>query len=520
MQGQKQVAHQFAQVPTVTGPRSSFYRPSTWKGTFDADYLIPVFLDDCLPGDDHHIQGNMFARLATPLFPLMDQLYLRSYWFFVANRTIWDNWEKFQGAQDNPADSIDFTLPVFSNAGTIDVGTLHDYFGLPTGVANAYTKITSLPWRAYLKIFNEWFRDQNLQDEITFSTGDGPDDVTDQIGPLKRGKRHDYFTAGLPWPQKQTTDVILPIGSQAQITTPATSGSELFIDGPNLAAGTGKIGTGATFATAQTATGTVNMFADLENATGNTINAVRLAFATQHLLEIDARGGTRYVESIFAHWQVRVPDFRLQRAEYITGSEHLVNITPVAQTTYQSTPTDQDTKGALAAFGTVSGTVDVRYSCVEHGYLIGLVCVDSDLTYFQGIDRHWRRSTRYDFAIPALSGIGEQAVLNSEIYFQNTSADDDVFSYMPRYDEYRYKKSLVTGLLRPGVSGTLEPWVLTEEFTSLPTLGDAFIQNNTSVPLDRAIAVPAEPHFIGDFYFKQTSVRRLPIHGVPGLLRL
>lgn len=518
MKAQRNVAHQFAQVPTVTGPRSSFYRPSTFKGTFDADYLIPVFLDECLPGDEHHINASLFARLATPLFPLMDQLYLRTYWFFIPTRLLWNNWEKFQGAQDDPADSIDFTIPAYTDTATPGIGSIWDYFGLPL-VANALVGASCLPARAYNLVWNEWFRDQNLQDSLTVDLGDGPD-TTGPYVLRKRGKRHDYFTAGLPWPQKQTTDVFLPLGTSAPIYATGASGSELWLGAPDTAFPQGRIGTGATFGTIQGATGTLNVFADLTSATASTINDLRLAFATQHLLEIDARSGTRYVEAIFAHWQVRVPDFRLQRPEYITGSEHFVNITPVAQTTYQATPTDQDTKGALAAFGTVNGSCDVRYACQEHGFLLGLVCVDSDLTYFQGRDRMWDRSTRYDFAIPALAGIGEQAVLNKEIYFQGTAADENVFSYMPRYDEYRYKKSLVTGLLRPGVSGTLESWVLTEEFTSLPTLGDTFIQNNTSIPLDRAIAVPSEPHFIADFYFRQTSVRRLPIHGVPGLARL
>ena len=524
--------HSFANVPRANIPRSSFNRSHGHKTTFDADYLVPILVDDILPGDTFNVNCHFFARLATPLFPIMDNMYLETFFFFVPYRLVWDNWEKFHGAQDDPGDSIDFTVPVFSNTTAVTLASLEDYMGLPVGPTNVKNESSVLPFRAYNLIYNEWFRDQNLQDSLVVDTDDGPDSQSN-YSLVKRGKRHDYFTSCLPWPQKGDA-VDLPLGTIATVSPlstehTTTGGSTLkmrdvsgalpatdFVAVSNTdgdvfaAAGTPGASSGDLYPT--------NLYADLTNATAATINDLRLAFQTQRLLERDARSGTRYNEMILAHFGVTVPDFRVQRPEFLGGGTSTINITPVAQTTYQGTPTDEDAKGALAGFGTVSGRHGFTKSFVEHGILIGLANVRGDITYSQGLERYWSKSTRYDFYYPVLAQIGEQTVLNKEIWFNDDANDDLVFGYQERYAEYRYKPSRLSSLMRPDAAGTLAAWHLSEDFASLPTLGDTFIQSNTGTPLDRAIAVSSEPQFIADFFFDMKCARPMPLYGVPGNL--
>ncbi len=520
--------HTFSQTPSVSVPRSTFDLSHGHKVTFDADFLIPICQPiDIIPGDTFRFNTSFYMRLATPLFPILDNLYFESFAFFVPYRTIWTNHEKFHGAQDDPGDSISFTIPILDGGGAVLLATVEDYFGLPLGTNISAEKISALPNRAYRKIYNDWFRDEALQNSITVQSSDnGPDDragVGSNAVPLKRGKRKDYFTSCLPAPQRGTS-VSLPLGTSAEIRTAAAQNTDIGIysvaEADHMSMDFGA-GTNLEVGPLSTAAYETNkMFADLTNATASTVNDIRLAFATQHVLEQDARSGTRYVESLKARWGVTSPDFRLQRAEYLGGGSTPVQISAVQQTSGQPTPAAQDKLGNLAAIGTAQGSHSWSKSFVEHGVVIILGNLRGDISYSQGVDRYMQKSTRYDFLYPELVNIGEQSVLNREIWTDATANDDLVFGYQGRYDEYRFLSSKVTGLHRPDATGTLAAWNLQEDFATLPALGATFIVANTSVPLDRAIAIPSEPHMIADFYHHIKAARPLPTFGVPGLTRL
>jgi hypothetical protein len=514
--------HQFAMIPKAEIPRSSFDAQKTYKTTFDAGYLIPVYVDEVLPGDTFKLKMTAFSRLATPLYPIMDNMVMESFFFFVPNRLVWSNWVKFMGQQTNPSDSISYTVPqVSSPVGGYAACTLGDYLGLPTaGQVTAGKTVThmSLYQRAYNLIWNEWFRDENLQTSVPVPTGDGPDNVTD-FSILRRGKRKDYFTGALPWPQKGAA-VTLPLGSSAPITSNTPLGGNYSIknpDGTYVQFGTG----GATadrIATAGTAANV--MFADLSQATAATINQLRQSFQIQRLLERDARGGTRYTEIVRSHFGVVSPDARLQRPEYIGGGSTPININPIAQTSGTGVTGSSTPLGNLAAMGTsLAHGHGFTYSAVEHGMIIGMVSVRADLTYQQGLPRMWSRKTRYDYYFPVFAHLGEQAILNKEIYATGDTTDDDVFGYQERWAEYRYKPSQITGLFRSTTTGTLDAWHLAQKFTSLPTLNDTFIRDTP--PVDRIVAVGAAANgkqFLFDAFFDVRMARPMPMYSVPGLI--
>jgi len=498
----------FSRVPKVDIQRSVFNRDHGLKTTFDAGYLVPIFYDEALPGDTFTMDANGFGRLATPINPFMDNLYIETFFFAVPYRLIWNNWEKFCGEQDNPGDSTDYLVP--QTSGTITNSTLYDYFGVPTDVSLTFNNLCG---RAYNLIYNDWFRDQNLQDSVTVDKGDGPDTLTNYTL-LKRGKRHDYFTSSLPWPQKGDA-VTLPLGTSAPIATDITSSQQLGIYNTTYSQTT-PMGISGSFVYGSTASipDAQGMYADLTDATAATINQLREAFQIQRLYEKDARGGTRYTEVIQSHFGVTSPDARLQRPEYLGGGKDRININPIAQTSSTDTTTPQ---GNLSGYGT-TGFTGHRFnkSFTEHSVVIGLACVFADLTYQQGLARHFSRQTRWDFYWPALAHLGEQAVLNKEIYAQGTTDDDNVFGYQERYAEYRYKPSNVTGQMRSNYTQSLDTWHLAQDFGSLPALNASFIEENP--PVDRVTAVQNYPNLILDMYFKLKCARPMPTYGVPGLI--
>ncbi|UDN67697.1 major capsid protein [robinz microvirus RP_96] len=526
--------HQFAMVPRAEIPRSSFTMEKAYKTTFDSGLLIPVFCDEVLPGDTFNLRMTAFARLSTPLFPIMDNLHLQSFFFFVPYRLLWDNWPKFMGERKNPDDSVSYVIPqVVCPAGGYAIGSLQDYFGLPTVgqvAGGATVSHSTLPLRAYNLIFNEWFRDENLQDSVPIDVDDGPDTASDYVL-LRRGKRHDYFTSALPWPQKGQS-VSIPLGTTAPVFRNPSVNAVFMNDGTtdyNLqqvntfpyvglgasAAGNAPLAFGSVANPA--ATGLVT---DLSTATAATINQLRQSFQIQKLLERDARGGTRLTEIIRAHFGVVSPDSRLQRPEYLGGGTSPVVVNPIAQTSATGVTGATTPQGTLAGMGTaLASGHGFTQSFTEHGVVLGLVSVRADLTYQQGLRRFWSRSTRYDFYWPAFAALGEQSVLNKEIYVRGDANDNLVFGYQERWAEYRYNPSEITSLFRSTAAGTIDPWHLAQRFTFLPLLNEPFIIDNP--PLSRVLAVGAAANgqqFIFDSIFTVRAARPLPMYSVPGLI--
>ncbi|AZL82745.1 major capsid protein [Apis mellifera associated microvirus 6] len=515
-----QSQHTFSRAPQAGIPRSTFNRTFGVKTTFNEGYLVPILADEMLPGDTFSLKMHAFARISTLLFPIMDNLYLESFFFFVPNRLVWTNWENFCQVKTSLMDTTDYTIPQQTGPTVTGYaeGSLADYFGIPTLVTNLTPN--ALHFRAYNLIWNEWFRSQDLQTGVVVDVDDGPDANTDYVL-LRRGKRYDYFTSCLPFPQKGP-DVELPLGSTAPIDYVVGSTAPVIRD---LA---GALSTNQTgMYTNASALWGVNpagvavsydpgdyLVADLTDATASTINDLRLAFQTQKFYEKQARGGTRYTEVIKSHFDVISPDMRLQRPEYIGGGSTPVVINPVAQTAPTS---GSNALAQLGAYGVCAPEAHgFTYSATEHGVIIGLISVRADLNYQSGLERMWTRQVFTDYYWPVFSHLGEQAVLNQEIYAQGTSADTDVFGYQERHAEYRYKPSLITGLFRSNATGTLDSWHLAQDFGSLPTLNSDFIEEDA--PMTRVKAVSASYDFLFDSVFAYHCARPMPVYAVPGLI--
>ena len=499
----------YSRQPASKVQRSSFDRSHGHKTTFDAGYLVPVLVDEAMPGDVFRLRISAFARLATAVHPIMDNMKMTFHCWSIPMRILWSNFRRFYGERVNPTDSIDYTIPTVALTGTGDP-PLFDYMGVPPTVG---LSVNALFARAYNKTYNEHYRAAYLQDAIPENVGDGPD-LRGDYQLRRRGKRPDYFTTALAEPQAGDS-VTLPLGTAARVSVPGGAGNIstwneftqsytlLNSSGANLVAGSA-------------GTEQQSMVADLTNAAAASINSLRQSFALQQHLEMDNRGGSRFPEIIWSQFGTEFQDVRY-RPEFLGGGVVPVNINAVANQTKQDTGTSK--LGDLAAIGTVSaGGIGFTKAFDEPCIVMVLACVDADLTYQYGLERMWSRRTRYDFFWPSFAFIGDQAILRKEIFAAGTSADDEVFGYAPRHEDFRTKNSRISGKFRSVAQDTLDVWHLAEKQGSAPVLGPTWIESNP--PVDRVIAVQNQPHFIVDMFFNYQCARPIPVSGIPGMTRL
>ena len=529
----------YSQVPHANVPRARFKRDYSLLTTMNEGDLIPIYCDEVLPADTAKIDLNALMRMSTPLYPVMDNCYCDFYFFFVPSRLLWEHFENLMGQNDSTfwAEKVEYTTPkTTAPTGGWNVGTLADYFGIPTGIENL--QVNSLPFRAYAKIWNEWFRDENLQQPVTMSKTDATTAgsnagtaLTDaEAGglPLKVCKYKDYFTSCLPSPQKGEA-VTLPITGAAPIYGYGTASLKEKLDSTDLSLMTNFIPyfagvngddvsgakPGQVYTERDDSLHPV-LGADMSNVTATTINELRQAIAVQHILERDARTGTRYKEILQGAWGVTSPDARLDRSEYIGGYRQPININQVIQTSSTDSTSPQ---GNTAAFSMTTMSRNMAtYSATEHGFIIGLAAVRVEHSYQQGLSRMWTRSTRFSYYDPMLANLGEQAVLNQEIYAQGNTQDEEVFGYQEAWADYRYRTNMITGEMRSTYTQTLDAWHYADKYTSLPTLSSNWIKEGTE-NIDRTIAVQSDNsrQFICNFYFDQTWTRAMPIYSIPGL---
>lgn len=542
----------YAQVPHAEIRRAKFQRDFNLLTTMNEGDLVPIYLDEVLPADTFKINLNALVRMATPLYPVMDNAYMDFYFFFIPSRLLWKHFENLMGQNDSTfwAEQTEYTTPVTTAPeGGWNVGTLADYFGIPTGVSGL--KVNSLPFRAYCKVWNEWFRDENLQQPVTQSTDDttttgvntGTNLSDAEAGglPLKVCKYKDYFTSCLPSPQKSTEPVTIPMLGNAPIALYSTvsnpplsvkakgygetpTSKDPYQGGDTVAnftntkfVGTAKATSGKYFWFENGATDTTAAFgADLSNVAGATINELRQAIAVQHIFERDARTGTRYKEILKGAWGVTSPDARLDRSEYIGGHRMPINVNQVIQTSSTDSTSPQGNTGAYS-MTTLSRNM-CTYSATEHGFVLGLAAIRVDHSYQQGLSRLWTRSTRFSYYDPMLANLGEQAVLNQEIYAQGQAKDEEVFGYQEAWADYRYRTNMVTSEMRSTYAQTLDAWHYADKYDALPTLSSSWIKEGTE-NIDRTLAVQSSNshQFICNFYYSQAWTRPMPIYSVPGI---
>lgn len=555
----RNVESHFALNPTrIDLSRSTFDRSSSVKTSFNAGDIVPFFLEEVLPGDTFNVKSSKVVRMQTLLTPMMDNVYLDTYYFFVPNRLVWQHWKEFNGENTESAwiPETTYEVPqITSPAGTgWAVGTIADYFGIPTGIPNL--SVSALPFRAYALVMNEWFRDQNLQDPLVVplddatvagvNTGTFVSDVAKGGKPYIAAKYHDYFTSCLPAPQKGP-DVLIPSATAGEYPVVPRSNlvpdslldgtfyqAKVFNAGSNaadtksglgfLVSADGLTGTQTTGLISSGTSGTSskpvisNLWAIASGGLGATINQLRLAFQVQKLYERDARGGSRYIEILKSHFGVTSPDARLQRPEYLGGNRVPININQVIQQSgTQSGTTPQGTVVGMSQ--TTDSHSDFIKSFTEHGFILGVMCARYDHTYQQGLERFWSRKDRFDYYWPVFANIGEQAVKNKEIYAQGNAEDDEVFGYNEAWADYRYKPNRVTGEMRSSYAQSLDVWHLADDYSSRPSLSDSWIREDKA-NIDRVLAVQStvSNQFFADIFVQNRATRPMPVYSVPGLI--